>query len=64
MKIDPVINVFSNNKLKGHFRIYDKSIVIFVKRGLCLELSNTSRVESLDRFRKKVVNKVKLDICI
>ena len=62
--IDPVINVFSPNKVKGSFHIYDKSIVTFGIRGLCLEISNTSHVDILDRFIKSVVDKVKFYIRI
>ena len=57
--IDPVINLFIPNEVRSHFHIYDHSIVKFGIRGLCLWISNTSRVNSLDRFRKSVVNKFK-----
>ena len=52
MMIDPVIIGFSTNKVKIHLHIRDHSIINFGIRGLCLEFSNTSHVESLDRFRK------------
>ena len=62
--IDPVINGFSTNEVKSHLRIYDHSIITFDIRVFCLGVLNTSRVESLYRFRKSVVDKVKRDICI
>ena len=52
MMIDPVINRFSPNEVKIHFHICDNLIITFFTRGLYLEFSNTSRVDSLDRFRK------------
>ena len=52
MMIDPVIIGFSTNKVKIHLHIRDHSIINFGIRGLCLEFSNTSHVDSLDRFRK------------
>ena len=64
MIIDPVINVFSHNEVKINLHICYHSIVNFGKRGLCLAFSNTSHVDSLYRFRKSVVGKVKFDIHI
>ena len=64
MVIDPVINGFSPNKVKSHFHICDNSIVPFGIRGLFLWFSNTSHVDSLDRFRKSVIDKVKTDVFI
>ena len=62
--IDPVINGFSPNELKFYLHIFYHSIVTFVIGGLCLGFSNTSHVDSLDKFRKSVVDKVKFDIRI
>ena len=64
MMIDKVINGFSTNEVISIFHICDHSIITFGKRYLCLDSSNTSNVDSLDRFRKSVVDKVKLDISI
>ena len=64
MKIDPVINGFNLNEVKNNFHFYHHSIVTFCIRGLFLGFSNTSHVDSFDMFRKPVVYKVKLDICI
>ena len=64
MKNNLVINGFIPNDVKFHLDIYDHSIVTFGIRGLCLGFSNTSYVESLDMFRKSVVDQVKLDMCI
>ena len=44
--------------------ICDHSIVTFGTSKKCLGFSNTSHVESLDKFRRSVVDKVKTDICI
>ena len=57
--IDPIINGFSPNEVRNNFHIYDQSIVTFGIRGLCSGFSNTSHVDSLDRFRKLFVDKVK-----
>ena len=62
--IDPVINGFSPNEVRSHLHICNYSIVTFGIRVLCLESSNTSRVNSLDGFRASVVGKVKTDLCI
>ena len=62
MIIDIVINGFTPNSVKGHFHICYHSIVTFGMRGFGLRFSNTSHVDSLDRFRKSVVDKVKFDI--
>ena len=64
MKNNPVINGFILNDVKFHLDIYDRLTVTFGIRGLCLGFSNTSYVDSLDMFRKSVVDQVKLDICI
>ena len=61
--MDPVINGFSPNEVKIHFHICDHSIVTFGIRELCLVFSNTSHIETLDRFRKPVVDKAKTDLC-
>ena len=62
--IDPVINESSPNEVKIYSHICDHSIVIFGIRGFCLGFSKTSRVESLDGFRKLVVDKVKFYVHI
>ena len=64
MKIHPVINVFSPNEVKIHLRIYYHSNITFGLRGLFLGSSITSHVDSLDRFIKSDVDKVKSYICI
>ena len=62
--IDPVLNVFMPNEVKIHFRICDNSFVTFVIIGLCLVFSNTSHVDSLDKVKTSVVNKVNIYIRI
>ena len=62
--IDPVINGFIPNEVRRNLHICDHSIVTFCIRGFCLGFSSTYRVDSLDGFRKSVVDKVKRDICI
>ena len=62
--IDPVINVFIPNDVSIYLNICDQSIVTFVIRKKFIGFSNTSHVDSLDRFIKSVVEKVKIDICI
>ena len=64
MVIDIIMKGFSLNKAKGHFHTCDHSIVTFVIIGCCSGFSNTYHVDSLDRFIKLVVNKVKVDILI
>ena len=64
MIIDPVINGFNPNEVNIHWHFCDYSIVDFGIRGLCLGFSNSSHVDSLVRFRKSVVHKVKTDLCI
>ena len=64
MKNDPVINGFSPNDVNFHLDICNHSIVTFGTKRLCLRFSNTSYVESLNMFRKSVVDQVKLDMCI
>ena len=58
--IDPVINGIRLNEVKINLHIYDHSNINFGIIGLCLGSSNTSRVESLDRFGKTVVDQVKI----
>ena len=43
--------------------MYDHSITNFGIIELCLVFSKNPRVDSLDRFIKSVVDKVKLDMC-
>ena len=62
--IDPIIDGFSPNDESSHIHICDHSIFTFVIRERCIGFSNTFHVDSLDRFRISVVDKVKLDICI
>ena len=62
--IDTVINGFNPNDESSHLDIFDHSIVTFGLREKWIGLSNTSHVDSLDRFRKPVVDKVKSDICL
>ena len=62
MMIDPVINEFIPNEVRSYFHIGDSSLIIFQTIILCSEFSNTSNVDILDRFRKSVVENVKLDI--
>ena len=62
--IDPVINGFIPNDVSIHLHICDQSIVTFGIRGRCLGFSITYHVDSLDRFRRSVVDKVKGDKCI
>ena len=62
--IDAVINVFSPNYESSNFHICDHSIVTFGIKGKCLDFSDTSHVEILDRFRRSVVDKVKTCICL
>ena len=58
MIIYSVINVFIPNAVSIHLHIWDHSIVAVGKRGLGLGFSNTSHVDSLNRFRKLVTRKV------
>ena len=62
--IDSVINGFSPHEVRSHFHIYDTSVVTFGIRDICFGSSNTSNVDSLDRFRKSVVDKVITEVCI
>ena len=56
-----IINGFSPNEVKIHLHICGHPVVTFGTRGLCLEFSNTSHVDILDRFRKSVVDEFKFD---
>ena len=62
--IDTVINGFIPNDESSNLHICDHSIVTFGIREKKLGFSNTSHVDSLDRFRRSVVDKVKSDVCI
>ena len=64
MVIDLVITRFITNVVRSHFSICDHSIINFVKRGFCFGFSNTSHVDSLDRFRKSVVDNDEVEISI
>ena len=48
--IGAVINGFVTNSEKSNLHIYDHPIITFGGRGLFLGISNTSHVDSLDRF--------------
>ena len=60
--IDQVINGFSPNYESSHFHICDNSIVTFLIGETIIGFSNTSHIDSLDRFRRSVVDKAKTDI--
>ena len=62
--IDLVINLFIPNEVRIHLHICDHLIVNFGIGGLCLGFSNTSHVDSLDRFIKSFVDNIKTDVCI
>ena len=62
--IDPVINVFSSNDLSSHLKFSDHWIVTFGSLEKCVVLLITSRVDSLYRLRRSVIDKVKTDTCI
>ena len=62
--IDTVINIFSPNEVTSHLHICDKSITTFGIRGLFLGFSNTSHVDSLDKFIKSAVDKFRTEVCI
>ena len=61
--IDPIITLFSPHEVRSYFHICYPSIVTFCIRCIYLGFSNTSRVESLDRFRISVSVKVKTEVC-
>ena len=48
----------------SHLYICDNSIVTFGIRKKCIGFSNTSHIDTLEKFRKSVVDKVKSEICI
>ena len=52
MIIDTVNIWCITNVVRSRLHICDRLIFTFGIRGLCLEFSNTSHVESLDRSRK------------
>ena len=56
--IDPVIDGYIPNDYSSNFHICDHSIVKFLIREKRIYFSNTSHVDSLDRFRTSVVDKV------
>ena len=62
--IDLVINGFSPNYVSSHLHICYHSIVEILIREKFIGFSNTYCVDSLDRFRRSVVDKVKKYICI
>ena len=62
--IDSVMNVFSPDDIIIHLYICDQSIVKFFIRRLYLGFSNTSHVDSFDRFRELVVDNAKTEVCI
>ena len=63
MIIYQFINGCSTNEVKIYFHICDHSIIKFGGK-FYLGFLNTSNVDSLDRFRKTLVDKVKPDISI
>ena len=62
MMIDPVTNGFGSDKVRIHLQIFCHQIINFSKILFCIRFSNTSCVESLETFRKLVVENVKLYI--
>ena len=62
--IYPVINGFITNDISSHLHICNHSIFTFGIIGLCLGFSSTSNVDSLENFRRTVVDKVKTYICL
>ena len=62
-KVYPVINVFNPREVRSNSYICYHSILIFGIRVLCLGFSKTSHIDSLDRFRKLVVDKVITKLC-
>ena len=63
-RIDPVNIGFSPNDVSSNLHICDHWIVTFGIIEKIIGFSNTSHVDSLDRFGISVVDKVKTDICI
>ena len=61
MMLDPVINGFSANELKINLHICYHSIITFFIRVFGLGFSNNDHVDSLYRFRKTGIDKVKFD---
>ena len=61
--IDPVIIGFIPNDVSNHLHIFDNLIVKFGIREKYIGLSKIYNVDSLDRFRISIVDKVKTDIC-
>ena len=62
--IDSVINGFIPHELRINLHICDQPIVKFGIRGLCLGFSSTFHIDSLYRFRRPVVDKVKTEVWI
>ena len=62
--IDTVIDGFIPHEVRGHFHIYDHSIIKFGIIGFCLGFSNTYNVGILDRYRDSIVDKVITELCI
>ena len=62
--VDTVINVYIPHEERIHFHICYHSIVTFGIRGLCLGFKNTYHSDRLYRFRKSVVDKVKIEVYI
>ena len=63
-RIEPIIIELSPNEVRSNFHICDHSIVTFFNKRIIFRVSNTYHVDSLDLFRKSVVDKVKTDVCI
>ena len=58
MMIDPVIAGFITNEGRSHLHIFDQSIITFGKIGFCSGFSSTSYVETVNRFRKVVLENI------
>ena len=63
-RIEPIIIELSPNEVRSNFHICDHSIVTFFNKRIIFRVSNTYHVDSLECFRKSVVDKVKTDVCI
>ena len=58
------MNGFSTNDVTSHLHICDQLIITVSMRGLCLLFSNSFHVDSLYKFRRTVVDKVKIEVYI
>ena len=55
MAVYPIINGFITKEVRIRLYFCDLSIITFGRKTLCLGSSGTSHVDSLDRFRGKVI---------